>query len=70
MIAEEAIRFLAHEAKRCRDKDAAEAICLWLPTMCKLLCLQPMDDFEALDFGVQARAELDLQENPEPIATQ
>jgi hypothetical protein len=69
MIAEEAIRFLAHEAKRCRDKDSAEALCLWLPTMCRLMGLQPMDDFESLDFAVNAREELKLQEHPEPVSS-
>jgi len=58
MIAEEAIRYLDHEARLCRDKDAHEALCLLLPAMLKLLCLQPMDNFEALDFLIKMREEL------------
>ncbi len=58
MIAEEAIRYLEHEARLCRDKDAHEALCLLLPAMLKLLCLDPMDSFEALDFSIKMRDEL------------
>lgn len=68
MIAEEAIRFLAHEARTCRDRDQAEAICLLLPSMLRLLCVQPMDDFEAHAFAFQLREELKLQEHPQPVS--
>ena len=67
MIAEEAIRYLAHEAKHCRDKDAHEALCLLLPAMMQLLGLKPMDCFEALDFTIRFRDELRDQVNPEPV---
>ena len=67
MIAEEALRYLAHQAKRCRDSDSAEALCLLLPSMLQLLCLDPMNDFEALDFHIQLRNELRDQLNPEPV---
>jgi hypothetical protein len=69
VIAEEAIRFLAHEARQCRDRDAAEAICLLLPTICRLLCVEPMDDYQALAYRLQMRHELREQENPEPVLT-
>jgi hypothetical protein len=67
MIAEEAIRFLEHEGRKCRDKDAHEALCLLLPSMLRLLCLEPMDDFAALDFAIEMRKELREQVNPEPV---
>lgn len=67
MIAEEALRYLAHEARRCRSRDQAEALCLLLPAMMRLLCLEPMDCFEALDFHVNMKHELSIQEHPEPI---
>jgi hypothetical protein len=43
----DAIRFLHHEAQVCRDRNSAEAICLLLPALLRVLHLQPMDDFEA-----------------------
>ena len=69
MIAEDAIRYLAHEAGRCRDHDTAEAICLLLPAMCQLLCVQPMDVYEAMDFHIRLREEIRDQVNPEPVVT-
>jgi hypothetical protein len=67
MNPDDAIRFLAHEAERCRDlaaqsqdrRDAAEALCLWLPPLLKVFKLgQPMDDFQALDFAQWFHKEL------------
>jgi hypothetical protein len=69
VIAEEAIRFLAHEAAVCRDRDCAEAICLLLPSLCQLLYLKPMDDYEALECRIRLREELREQVNPEPVLT-
>ena len=69
MISEEALRFLAHQAKRCRDRDSAESLCLLLPAMMRLLCLEAMDDFEALDFHLQLRTELREQWLPERSTT-
>lgn len=66
MIAEDAIRFLAHEARVCRDRDTAEALCLLLPAMCQLLCLQPMDPYEAIAYRLRMREELREQVNPDP----
>ena len=67
MIAEEAIRYLDHEARECRDKDAHEALCLLLPAMMQLLGLKQMDHFEALSFTIEFRDELREQINPEPV---
>ena len=69
MTTEDSIRFLAHEAKVCRDRDMAEGICLLLPTICRLLCLEPMDDFEALEQRIRMREELREQEHPQPVLT-
>lgn len=58
MSTTEALRYLAHEGRRCRDKDTAEAICLLLPAMCCVFAVKPMDDFQALEFHVAFREEL------------
>src|SRR5712671_4271902 len=52
---EKALRFLAHEALRCRDRDTAEALCLLLPALLSELELKPMDQWEALEFHCQLR---------------
>lgn len=67
MIAEEALRFLAHEARNCRDRDSHWALCLLFPAVMKLMGLQPMDDVEAFSYKLGIRAELRAQENPEPV---
>jgi hypothetical protein len=54
----DALRFLDHEARQCRDRDAHEALCLLLPTLLRVLRLTPMDSFEALDFRCQLREKL------------
>ena len=58
MLAEEAIRFLAHEAQRCRNNDAPEILCLKFPAMLKVLELAPMSDIEAASFDVEFHHEL------------
>jgi hypothetical protein len=58
MTAEQAIRFIDHQARRCRDRDSHEALCLLSPALLKALDLQPMDSFEALDFTVELREAL------------
>lgn len=70
MIPEEALRYLAHEAARCRDRDTAESICLLLPAMLRLMCAKPMDPFEALSFQLQLRQELREQWLPGQTAEQ
>lgn len=67
VIAEEAIRFLAHEARKCRDRDTCEAFCLLLPAVSRLTGLQPMDDVEAFGFLVDMRQELRDQVNPQAV---
>jgi hypothetical protein len=44
---EDALRFAAHEAAECRDRDAHEALCLLFPPLLRVLDLEPMDDVEA-----------------------
>lgn len=58
MIAEEAIRYLEHQARRCRERDAAEALCLLLPSIRARLGLPAMDDIEAWNFFMDMREEL------------
>lgn len=58
MTAENTIRFLAHEARACRDRDSHEAFCLLLPAMIKLLDLPAMNDIEAAAFCQQFKKEL------------
>ena len=58
MDAEQAIRFLAHEAQRCRDRDAAEILCLKFPAMLRIMALSPMTDIEAAVFDVEFHHEL------------
>lgn len=47
MTPEAAIRFLAHEAQRCRDHDDHEMHVLLYPAMLRVLDLEPMDALEA-----------------------
>lgn len=49
-LTNDAIRWLDHEAGLCRDRDAAEALCLVLPALRQYLNLPPMDDLEARAF--------------------
>lgn len=58
MTATDALRFLAHEARQCRDRDAHEALCLLLPALCKVTALKPADDFAALALQQQFHDEL------------
>lgn len=67
MTAENAIRFLGHEARRCHeltltgDPQAADAhamLCLVLPAILKVLELETMDTFEARAFEIDLYAAL------------
>ena len=60
MTAEDALRFLDHQAALCRDRDSHEALCLLLPALLKALVLRPMEGHEALAF----RRKLKEQLNP------
>ena len=50
MTTQDAIRYLDHQAKQCRDRDNHEAFTLLLPPMMKVLGLDRMDDVEAAAF--------------------
>jgi hypothetical protein len=54
MNSADALRFVAHEAAWCRNKDEAEALCLLFPALCKAAGVEPMNGYEADAF----RAEL------------
>lgn len=56
MSAEDALRYVAHEARRCHDRDAHEALCLLLPAILAELHLPPMDGREALAFHIDLLA--------------
>ena len=58
MTAERAIRFLEHEARACRSRDAHEALCLLVPALVRLLDLSRMDDAEAAAVRYQVKQEL------------
>lgn len=53
-----ALRYLANQAKLCRDRDAHEALCLLLPALCKCFKLSPADDLQAIDFEAKFHREL------------
>jgi hypothetical protein len=46
----DALRWLAHEAQRCRDRDTCEALCLLFPPLLRSLDLPPMGEVEAEAF--------------------
>jgi hypothetical protein len=50
MTAQDAVRFLHHEASYCRTRDEHEALCLLLPALLRALDLPPMEGFEARAF--------------------
>lgn len=54
----DAIRWLEFEAKRCRDRDSAEALCLLLPALRNALDLAPMDEPEASAFRERVKEAL------------
>lgn len=54
----DSIRFLAHEAQLCRDRDRHEALCLLLPGIMRVESLEPMTEREAIQFRREFRAEL------------
>jgi hypothetical protein len=58
VTAEQALRFIAHEAAWCRHRDAHEALCLLLPPLLRALSLEPMDRSEAEKFRREFKAVL------------
>ncbi len=59
MNAEEAIRFVAHQASLCREHETHEALCLLLPGLLRVLELEPMTGFEAEVFRRKFKGHLD-----------
>ena len=53
MTPADALRYLDHEARVCRDHDAHEALCLLLPALLKVMDLSSMDDYDALAFRIE-----------------
>ena len=58
MHAEQALRFLAHEASYCRDHDSHEALCLLIPGLLQVLDLNRMNGYEAEQFRAQLKEAL------------
>jgi hypothetical protein len=59
MKPEDSIRYLDHQAKQCRGRDAGEALCLLLPAIMRILDLEPMEDIEAAAFRHGFKRDLD-----------
>ena len=72
MTAEDALRWMAHEAAEARGRDACEAVCLTHVWLLRVLNLPPMDDCEARAFKAGLCAELaaveanDFRFDPQP----
>lgn len=64
MTPADALRYLDHEARLCREHDAHEALCLLLPALMRLLELHAMDDYEALAFRVELHDALNEASTP------
>lgn len=58
MNAQDAVRWLEFEAKRCRDRDSAEALCLLLPALRTALDIPPMEECEARAFRERVKESL------------
>lgn len=58
MTAEDAIRFLEHEASYCRERDQHEALCLLLPALLNALELEPMNGYDAGEFRAELKESL------------
>jgi hypothetical protein len=58
LTAENAVRFLEHQSRACRDRDAHEAFCLLLPAIVQALGLPPMEDCEAAAFHFKFKQQL------------
>jgi hypothetical protein len=69
MTAEDALRFVVHEAEFCREHDAHEALCLLLPALSRCLQLRPMTGNEARRFRQELRdmLETDFRFDPKPV---
>ncbi len=58
MTAEQAIRYLHHQAALCRSIDRHEAFCLLLPPLLTALGLRPMNGYEAAAFQQELKKSL------------
>jgi hypothetical protein len=63
VTAENAVRFLAHQAAWCRQLDEHEAFCLLLPGLMRALGLSTMGDEEALAFRSELKSTLENQQS-------
>jgi hypothetical protein len=72
MTPEDAIRYLDHQAKECRGRDASEALCLLLPALLRILELERMEDAEALAFQYGFKRDLAalVDGRPGPVSGQ
>jgi hypothetical protein len=70
MTAENALRYVLHEAEFCHDRDAHEALCLLLPPLARCLDLRPMTGAELIAFRKEFKAmlETDFRFDAEPSA--
>lgn len=64
MSADDALRFVAHEASWCRSRDEHEALCLLMPAMLRVMRLPPMEDLEARAFREQLKLALVNEAQP------
>jgi len=58
MNADDTLRYLAHEAQRCRDRDSCEALCLLFPAVMRYLSLPEMGEIEAKAFHERVKQAL------------
>ena len=65
LTVEEALRFVEHQARQCRDHDSHEALCLLPVALIRQLSLPPMDDFEAEAFKFRLKQQLSPNAAPE-----
>jgi hypothetical protein len=72
VTAQDAIRFLAHEAEFCRGKDESEMLCLLHPSVVRALELPKMTGEEAARFRAELRctlqAQTDFRSDPMPTS--
>jgi hypothetical protein len=57
-LSEDALRWMAYQANRCRNLECAQAICLVAPVVASYVHLPPMTDREAKAFGEALTAAL------------
>ena len=55
MSTDDALRFLEHEARVCRDRDAHEALCLLVPALLKACDLKPANGYQVEEIRRELR---------------